>query len=150
MTAPDVDHLARRLAAIIRSANRIRPHLADLHSIGWEPTTPDPDTRNVDTDRRGKTDWTPRAGDPRARRLLTHLDIITTRAATDLAAAAAILDRLLDATRPIYIEQPRGTLISRPDLEAARQAQQRRRARGEYVPVPLVDQPNHPNRGHDR
>lgn len=146
MSAPPPD-TARALDAIIRAAQHLRAHHTDLTSIGWEPTTNHPDTGQVDTDRRGKTDWTPRAGDPRARRLLDHLDTITTKARADLVGAAAILDRILEATRPIYIEAPRGSIVSRPDLDEARKAQGRRRQRGDFSPVPLIDQPDHPSKG---
>lgn len=144
----DSPDTARALDAIVRAAQHLRAHHADLESIGWEPSSANhPDSGQVDTDRKGKTDWTPRAGDPRARRLLDHLDTITGRARADLVGAANILDKLLEATRPIYIEAARGTLVSRPDLAEARKAQGRRRARGDYSPVPLIDQPDHPSKG---
>lgn len=146
MTTSDVDDLRRHLDTIIRAAHRLRPHLPDLHSIGWEPATPDPDTTGVDADRRGKTDWAPRAGDPRARRLLDHIATVTERAASDLAGAAGVMDRLLGADRPIWTPQSRGLLVSRSDLEEARDAQSRRKVRGEYSPVPLVDQPGDPGK----
>lgn len=135
------DELARHLDAILRAAGRLRIHSPDLWTIGWEPINTHPDSGQVDTDRRGKTDWTPRAGDPRARRLLDHLALVAARASLDLTGASAVMDRLLDARRPIYIPSDRGVLVSRPDLQAARDAQTRRRQRGEYSPVPLVEPP---------
>lgn len=146
MSAPPPD-TARALDAIIRAAQHLRAHHTDLTSIGWEPTTNHPDSGQVDTDRKGKTDWTPRAGDPRARRLLAHLDNITGRARADLVGCVAMLDRILEATRPIYVETPQRSIISRPDLDEARKAQGRRRARGDYSPTPLVSQPDHPSKG---
>lgn len=141
------DDVARHLDRTIRAAQHLRTHLADLHTLAWEPANNRPDSGQVDTDRRGKTDWAPRAGDPRARRLLDQLATVAERAATDLVGCAALMGRIFEATRPIYIEGARGSIVSRPDLAEARRAQGRRRARGEYTPAPLVSQPDHPSKG---
>jgi hypothetical protein len=136
VTHRDVDLLTHRLDSLTRAATRIRRHLADLHTLGWER----PVTDRVHV-RETRTDHTPRAGDPRARRLWERIALETGHA-EDLLVG---LERDVTAHFFAYSQSPepsRGSLISAAE-HARLLARQRARA---DTPARLVDQPAHPGR----
>lgn len=141
-----LDCTHRRLGRITRAAGQLRSHLADLHSIGWEPGPPrDGRAGAVDEGEPATRDWTPRPGDARARRLLDQLATIAARADAELAGTENFMKTILDAHRPILAGGNR-TLVSHTEFDQAEKNQARRRAAGQYTPTRLVDQPAHPGK----
>lgn len=136
MTARDVDLLAHRLDSLTRAATRIRRHLNDLHTLAWEASVA-PQERISG----GKTDWAPKSGDPRSKRLWERLTVEAGRAEDVLVG----LER--DVIAHFYAgscspEPTRGSLISAAE-HARLLATQRVRP---DTPTLLVDQPAHPGR----
>lgn len=134
MTARDADELRRRLTSLARAADRIATHIADLHSLGWEPTITD--TEKVAG---SAPDHTPRTGNPRARQLFQRI----AAEAAQMEAETIGLERTMmglffaGSTNP---EPSRGSMISRTDFDRLRQQQRQR----PDTPARLVDQPPHP------
>lgn len=134
----------RRLGRIARAANHLRANLEDLHSVGWEPGPPGAGMA-VDQGEQAARDWTPRAGDRRARRLLDFLGAAAARADAELIGAENTMKTIFDAHGPILAGGTR-TLVSRAEFDRAEKQQTRRRAAGQYTPTRLTDQPQHPGR----
>jgi len=142
MTARDVDLLAHRLDTLTRAATRIRKHLADLHVLAFEATSSHGDDIKVRT---SKTDHTPKGGDPRARRVWDRLNVEASRC-EDLLVG---LER--EVTGYFLVgsssaEPSRGSLITAGEHARLLARQAARRAAGEYVPEPIVDQVQHPGK----
>lgn len=139
MSAPDdVYFLARRIDALTRAAGSIRRHLPDLHVLAYEPTSRD----DVQV-RASRTDYTPRAGDPRAQHLWSRISLQICQ----IEDALVGLERQLTAhfyARSASPEPSRGSLISRAEHDQLLANQRARRANGNYTPAPLIDQPRHP------
>ena len=90
-----------------------------------------------------RTDHTPKVGDPRALHLWSRLSI----------ELGKVEDMLIGLERQVtgYFyagstspEPSRGSLHSFAEHQQIAAARQRRTARGEYTPTPLIDQPRHP------
>jgi hypothetical protein len=134
MTLSDIDLLRRRLDTLTRAATHLRAHLPELHHLAWER----PVTDRVQV-QESKTDFTPKAGDPRARRLLDRIAIEVGRCEDILVG----LDRAMSAqffARSTNPEPSRGSLISareHTDLIANQKTRP-------DTPARLVDQPTHP------
>lgn len=134
MRADEVEALRRRLDTLTRAAARLRAHAGDLHDLGWEPHRGEAEKVNG-----GSADRTPRAGDPRARRLFD-------RVVADVEAAEAELvgdSRMMLALFTARAERPdpsRGSTISLADFDD-QLARQRKRP---GTPVRLEPQPRHP------
>ena len=134
----DLETIRRRLESVTRLARRLRDNVIDLHTLGWDPHIGDtqPDRGQYDS-------RPPRTGDPRARAVLDRL-----AAEADAIEAVLVgLDRACTAlffARSTNPEPSRGSLISRGEHDQLRANQRRRKANGEYVPAPLVQQPSHP------
>lgn len=141
MIADDVYLLTRRIDTLTRAANQIRRHLADLHVLAYEPQSRSDDVQV----RASQTDYTPRAGDPRAQNLWSRMSLQLGQVEEIIVG----LERQLTAhfyTRSSSPEPSRGSLISRDEHDRLMANQRARRAAGEYTPTPLVDQPPHPGR----
>lgn len=142
MNVPDdVWLLTRRIDSLTRAAASIRRHLHDLHVLAYEPATRD----DVQV-RASRTDYTPRAGDPRAQHLWSRISLQVCQV-EDLLVG---LERQLTAhfyARSASPEPSRGSLISRAEHDQLVANQRARRTNGEYTPVPLIDQPQHPGKG---
>ena len=133
---PDIADLQRRLRTLTRAAENIRRHCPDLHTLAWEPAVTDrPHVQET------RSDYTPRAGDPRARHLWERLQ-------AEIGRAEALLVGLeRDLVAAFYAgsdspEPSRGSLISAAEHDTLI-TKQRGRA---DTPARLVDQPAHPGR----
>lgn len=140
----DVGDLERRLTAVATLARHVVPHLADLGGIAYEQAVGE------------------RQEGGRASKLAGHAHVDTgdrraKQALADLEHAVVVLGRALDDAQKLVTSGPgadetlRGTLLgnergdhAQAELGRLRKAQGRRRARGEYVPVSIVDQPDVP------
>ena len=139
MSAPDdVQFLTRRLDALTRAADQIARHLVDLHYCGWERLTAD--HAHV---KETRTDYTPQAGDPRARQLWSRISLQVGQVEDTLLG----LQRQMTGYFYAHSDSPepsRGSLISRAEHDQLLAKQRARRSNGQYTPVPLVEQPRHP------
>lgn len=132
----DIKLLTRRLDALSRTADKISRHLIDLHHCAYEPTTrPDVQVRS------SQTDYTPRAGDPRAQQLWSSISLRVGQVEAVLVGIERALMGYFYAgsTSP---EPSRGSLISAGEHAHLLAKQQRR----PDTPTRLVDQPQHPGR----
>lgn len=141
MTAPDVAVVTRRLDTLIRAATKIRAHIADLHTLAWEPAT------NPDVDRvaGGASDHTPRTGNPRARRLFDQIAVNVAQIEAELVGFERTMTGLFVAGQP-NAEPSRGSLISAAEHQRLLDRQQAHARAGGYVPQRLQDQPSHPGK----
>lgn len=132
----DVELLRRRIDILIRAATRIRTHADDLHGLGWEPHVGE-----VEKVAGGATDHSPRAGDPRARKLFDRICIDVASMESELVG----YDRVMMALFTARSERPdptRGSTISVAEHDRLLAAQRRR---GDS-PVRLEPQPSHPGK----
>lgn len=134
---PDVQALHRRLRTLTRTADRLRAHVADLHSLGWEPHQGEP----LEGNSPGFDSHPPRTGNPEARHLFEEI------VATVAAAHAQLvgLDRRLAALFRGGADRPdptRGSTISVEEFDY-RLARQKGRP---DTPAKLEPQPQHPGR----
>jgi hypothetical protein len=142
VTARDTDLLVHRLDQAVRSLNRIRQHLVDLHWLAHETPTAD-----VEKVRTTKTDRTPRGGDPHAKRLWERATLEVGRTQDTMIG----LERDIIAYFYAHSSSPepsRGSLIPAAEHDRLLANQQARRTAGHYTPTLLGDQPTHP--GHHR
>lgn len=136
----DVPLLQRRLDTLVRAATRIRTHAADLHGLGWEKAVGDTEKVNG-----GTADHTPKAGNPRARRLFDRMCAEVASIEAELVG----LDRTMMAIFTARSERPdpsRGSTHSLEEHDRLKAAQRKRQARGEYVPARIEPQPEHPGK----
>jgi hypothetical protein len=132
----DVELLRRRIDTLVRAASDLRRHAADLHGLGWEKAVADVEKVNG-----GSADHSPRAGDPRARRLFERIFNEVAQMESELVG----LDRSMTALFYAGSSSPepsRGSTISIAEHDRLL-ANQRRRS---DTPARLVDQPSHPGR----
>ena len=151
MIPDDPHHLRQRIDHARRALDSLHKHLPDLHTLAWEPTNSrDPlEERVSGEDSAVKTDQSPRAGDPRARRLYARI-------ATELATWQAEVTGLERAMTRLFRsagerpDQTRGVypmLVTAAEHDRALAAQRQRRNTGEHVPERLEPQPSHPGKG---
>lgn len=129
-----VPELRRRLETISRAAGRLRQHLPDLHTLGWDAPSGD-----GEPDRGQFESRTPRSGHPHARHLYSRIDTQTAGIEADLIGLERAMVALfyVGSTSP---EPSRGSMISRADFDDQLTRQQRR----PDTPIRLVEQPPHP------
>lgn len=134
---PDVEALRRRLASLIRAADRLRAHCPTLYSLAWEPHVGE----SLEGDAPGFASSPPRAGDPRARRLFARIVADVERAEADLVGLERIMSGLMfaRAERP---EPSRGSTIGVAEFDEKIEVA-RRRGDGHAL---LEPQPQHPGR----
>lgn len=141
MTAQnDVTLLQRRIDTLTRAAARIRQHAGDLHTLGYDKSVTDAEKVNG-----GQADWSPKGGNPRARRLFERIFAEVASIEAELVG----LDRTMIAIFTARSERPdptRGSTISVAEHDRLRAKQRERRAAGEYTPANLEPQPPHPGR----
>ena len=136
MADRDVDVLRQRIDSLARAAAKIRAHIGDLHGLGWEKAVGEVEKVNG-----GAPDRTPRAGDPRARRLY---DRIFSEVAS-IEAELVGLERQMTAVFFAGSSNPepsRGSLISRAEFDRLKDRQRKR----PDTHTRLVDQPQHPGK----
>ena len=143
MIDPDVTAAHRHLDRLCDTARHLRAHLADLHNLGWQPTTGE--RLNVDDDQRGKTDWTPRSGNPRARKLFDRITHEVASIASELVGLDRQMTGLFRAGTD-RAEPTRGSMITAGEHARLLINQQGRAAAGEFTPVRLDDQTPHPGK----
>lgn len=132
----DVEVLVRKLDSLARSAARLRANACDLHDLGWEAAT-----TGEEKVAGGGADYSPRAGDPRARSLFERISAGVASVEAELVGYDRAVHALFFA-RSANPEPSRGSLIS-ADEHGRLLAKQRQRP---DTPARIVDQPVHPGR----
>jgi hypothetical protein len=141
VTPRDVSDLRARLEAAATTAAALAKHVEDLHSIAYE--------RHVgDHERVSGGDAHPgveNVGDLRARALWAQLVKHAHHVEITLLTLERAAGNLLAAGPGA--EDTRGSLISSAEHAYELRKQDRNRARGEFVPARLGDQPGYPGGG---
>lgn len=130
----DIDDLRRRINSLVRAAQHISAHAADLHGLAWDAPSGD-----GEPDRGAYESRTPRAGNPRARRLYERITAEVSTIEAELVGLRRQMDGLFFAGSD-NPEPSRGSMIRRDDFD-----QQLTKQRGrDDTPTKLVPQPQHP------
>lgn len=134
MTSRDEERLIWQLTVGAEAAVRLRNHVHDLHSLAWERHVGDYEHVNGGADHPGVET----TGDLRARTLWNRLCTTATDLDTLLPLERAIGNFFSAGPSPEGSSHP---LVSKGDWARQLKARDRRRARGEFTPVRIEDQP---------